>query len=266
MSKFSFFAIIISFLILSGCGLVSNTFSAKDTTKEFVETIFKNDYEKALHYMALDHEMAKNIDPEELKAGFAILKEKIVKNFGTELDYSLMNSVKRFSTKEGENTPDNTTLVNIQFSNNTDFGVFEVLLDDKSQKILNFKMLDLKQPVPSMTGFWLFGLLAICVLIFNIYVIRLIKRSDLKKKWLKYLAVICLNVPAIAYSPIDGLNFSLLKFQLLFGISFSYMGYLNSMWTLGVPLGGLYWLWKLKYNYAPEPTFDTYAEAEADEK
>jgi len=32
----------------------------------------------------------------------------------------------------------------------------------------------------------------------------------------------------------------------LFGISFSYMGYLSSVWTFGIPLGGLYWLWKLK--------------------
>ena len=24
------------------------------------------------------------------------------------------------------------------------------------------------------------------------------------------------------------------------------MGYLNSAWTFGLPLGGLYWFWKLK--------------------
>jgi hypothetical protein len=23
------------------------------------------------------------------------------------------------------------------------------------------------------------------------------------------------------------------------------MGYLNSFWTFGIPLGGIYWLWKL---------------------
>ena len=87
--------------------------------------------------------------------------------------------------------------------------------------------------------------MAICVPIFNIWIIRKIKKSDLKKKWLKYIAVIFLNVPAITYNAVYGLSFSLLSFQILFGISFSYMGYLSSAWTFGIPLGGLYWLWKL---------------------
>ena len=24
------------------------------------------------------------------------------------------------------------------------------------------------------------------------------------------------------------------------------MGYMNSMWAFGIPLGGIYWLWKIK--------------------
>lgn len=98
-----------------------------------------------------------------------------------------------------------------------------------------------------MTYFWLFGLIAICIPIFNIYVIRQIKRSDLNNKWLKYIAVIFLNVPAITYAAVNGLSFKLLNFQILFGISFGYMGFLNSFWSFGIPLGGLYWFWKLKH-------------------
>jgi hypothetical protein len=30
------------------------------------------------------------------------------------------------------------------------------------------------------------------------------------------------------------------------GLSFNYMGYLGSVWTFGVPLGGAYWFMKLK--------------------
>jgi hypothetical protein len=97
-----------------------------------------------------------------------------------------------------------------------------------------------------MTYFWLFGLLAICIPIFNIYVIRQIKRSDLKKKWLKYIAVIFINTPAITYAAVNGLSFKLINLQILFGVSFGYMGFLNSYWTFGIPLGGLYWFWKLR--------------------
>jgi len=63
---------------------------------------------------------------------------------------------------------------------------------------------------------------------------------------LKYIAVIFLNVPAFTYAAVNGFSFNLLSFQFLLGISFSYMGYLNSAWTFGLPLGGLYWFWKLK--------------------
>lgn len=55
-----------------------------------------------------------------------------------------------------------------------------------------------------------------------------------------------LNVPAITYSAIYGLSVDLLSFQILFGISFSYSGYLSSLWTFGIPFGGLYWFWKLR--------------------
>lgn len=232
--------------LLTGCDFIKNTFTYKDKTKELVETLIKEDYDKAIDCFAMEHEMAKNADKEELKKGLAAFREIIVKNFGTELNYSFMKSEKKFSTIKEENTPPNTTVALIEFSNDKEFGVFNVLFDDKSGKILNINTLDVKQPIPSMTVFWLFGLLAICIPIFNIYVIRQIKRSDLKKKWLKYIAVILLNVPAITYAAVNGLSFNLLSFQILLGVSFGYMGFLNSYWAFGIPLGGLYWFWKLK--------------------
>lgn len=232
--------------LMTGCDFIKNTFTYKDKTKELVETLIKEDYNKALDHFAMEHEMAKNTDKEEMKKGLSAFREVIVKNFGTELNYSFMKSEKKFSTIKEENTPPNTTVALIEFSNNKEFGVFNVLFDDNSGKILNISMLDVKEPIPSMTVFWLFGLLAICIPIFNIYVIRQIKRSDLKKKWLKYIAVIFLNVPAITYAAVYGLSFKLLSFQILLGVSFGYMGFLNSYWTFGIPLGGLYWFWKLK--------------------
>jgi hypothetical protein len=37
------------------------------------------------------------------------------------------------------------------------------------------------------------------------------------------------------------------------------MGYLGSIWTFGIPLGGIYWLWKLKQRKDAE-IFDTQIE------
>jgi predicted membrane protein len=107
-------------------------------------------------------------------------------------------------------------------------------------------MLEIKTPIPTMTYFLLFGLFALCIPLFNIYVIIQIKRSHFKRKWLKYIAVVLLNVPTISYAAINGLSFKLLHFQFLLGVGFHYMGYLNSVWAFGIPFGGLYWFWKLK--------------------
>lgn len=237
---------ILTVSVLGGCDFISDTFKYKDTTKEFVETLIKEDYNKCVELMAMDNEIAKNTNIDTLKMGLANFRKIIVDNWGTKLKYSFMKSEKKFSTDKSDNTPPNTTVVFVEFNNQKDFGVLQVLFDDKSKKILNIKTLDVKAPIPTMTYFWLFGLIAICIPIFNLYVIRQIKRSDLNKKWLKYIAVFFLNVPAISYAAVNGLSFQLLNFQILLGISFGYMGFLNSYWTFGLPLGGLYWYRKLK--------------------
>ena len=229
---------------LTGCNFIGNTSKYKETAKEFVEALIREDYNKSIELMAMEHEMARNTNVDTLKMALASVRNVIVENWGTELEYSLMKSEKKFSTIEANNTP-NTTVVQIEFKNKKDFGGVQFLFDDNSKKILNINILDIKLPNPAMTFFWLFGLLALCIPVFNIYVIRQIKRSNLKKKWLKYIAVIFLNVPAIMYFAVNGLSFKLLKFQLL-GIGFGYMGYLNSYWAFGIPLGGLYWFWRIR--------------------
>lgn len=238
--------IILTVSLLTSCDFVKNTFTYNDKTKEFVEYLLKEDYNNCVNLLAMEHEMAKNTNIDTMKMGLVNFRQIIVNNWGTKLEYSFMKSEKKFSSDEANNTPPNTTLVFVEFNNQKDFGVLQVLFDDNSKKILNIKPLDVKAPIPSMTLFWLFGLLAVCVPIFNIYIIRKIKRSNLKKKWLKYIAVIFLNVPAITYAAVNGFSFNLLSFQILFGVSFGYMGFLNSYWTFGLPLGGLYWFWKLR--------------------
>jgi len=237
---------ILTVFMLTSCEFISNSFTYNDKTKEFVDNLLKENYDKCIDLLALDHEMANNTNIDTIKMGLANFRQVIIKNWGTDLNYTFVNAEKTLSTNTEENAPPNTTQVQVQFSNKKNFGVFKVLFDDKSKKILNINTLDIDEPIPSMTLYWLFGIIAICIPIFNIYVIIQIKRSDLKKKWLKYIAVIFLNVPALTYAAVNGFSFDILNFQFLLGISFSYMGYLNSAWTFGFPLGGLYWFWKLR--------------------
>jgi len=236
-----------------------------------MDAVMAEDYNKVVDCMAMEHELAKNADTVQMKQGFAEFRSVILKNFGSELEYSFISAEKKFSSKKIQNIPPNSTIVIIEFSNGTRFGILRVLFDDTSGKILHFKIDDNIYPVPSMTYFWLFGILALCIPVFNIYVIIRIKKSTLKRKWLKYIAVLVFNVPGITYSAMNGIAFKLLSFQMLFGISFSLGGYLNSAWTFGIPLGGLYWLWKSRGKETPIEleekinTFGTTAEPETQE-
>jgi hypothetical protein len=244
--RISILLLLLTISLFVSCDFVKDSFTFKDKTKEFVETLMKKDYDKCVSQMALESEMGKNTNIDTLKLGLEQFRGLVERNFGDKFEYSLMKSEKKRSTIESENTPPNTTLALIEFTNEKEFGVFQVLFDDNSKKIININTLDVKAPIPNMILFWFFGVLPLAVLLFNIYAIREIKKSTLSKKWLKYLAVLFFNVPTITYSAVEGLSYKILNFQFLFGISFSFMGFMGSVWTFGIPLGGIYWLWKLK--------------------
>jgi hypothetical protein len=242
----NFLVIIFSLLILSGCEFISNTFNYKNTTEEFVESLLDENYDKCISLFAMDHRIARNSNVDSMKLGLVNFRTLIINNFGNELDYTLMNSEKKISNIKEESTPRNTTRIYVQFSNKHVYGVFKVLFDDRSKKILNINMEEVKEPIPNMTFFWIFGIIAICIPIFNIYIVWRIKKSSLNRKWIKYIAVVLINIPTFTYTASGEGLVELFSIQFLFGIGFNYMGYLNAAWSIGIPIGGLYWLWKLK--------------------
>ena len=238
--------LIFSLFLLTSCEFIQDSFTYKEKTENFVDNLMKKNYDECISQMALESELGRNSDKDSLKIGLNEFRILIAKNFGEKFEYSFMKSEKKRSTIESENTPPNTTQAFVEFSNEKEFGVFKILFDDSSKKILHITTLNVKESKPNMFVFWLFAIIPLSVLAFNIYVIRKIKKSNLKKKWLKYLAVTVLNTPAISYAAVGGLSFKLINFQILMGIGFTLMGYLGSVWTIGIPLGGIYWLWKLK--------------------
>lgn len=238
-----YFFIALTLCMLTGCDMITNMFTYKDTTKGFVESLFKEDYDTSIEYLVEEYRDA-SISTDSLKLILSTFRQYTVDRFGTDIDYSFLTAQKIRSTIESENTPPGMTEVMIQISNKKDFGIIKVLFVDDTNKISKIDVVNIN-PIPSMVGFWLFGLLAICIPIFNIYVIIKINRSSLKKKWIKYIAVIALNAPTLVYSAINGFSVKVLNLQLLFGIGFSLSGYMNSYWAFGIPIGGLFWIWRL---------------------
>ncbi|RDC64515.1 hypothetical protein AHMF7616_03129 [Adhaeribacter pallidiroseus] len=208
--------------------------------------------------MALEHASAQKVNVQKLKDGLSSFRELVVHNFGEEVEYTFIKTEKTFTTGENKQLP-NTTVLYLQLENKREFGYFQVLFDDQSNKILNIQLQDVKQPIPSLTIFWFFGFLATMVFAFNVYMIVQVRRSNVRKKWQKYLAIIFLNVPTIGWSAVGGFFFKLLNFQIMLGIGFSMMGYLNTVWSLGMPLGSLYVLWKLKNGLYETTDDDTLA-------
>lgn len=231
--------------LMTGCEFLRDTGTYKTTAKEFIEALLKEDYNTCISHVAMDHERAKGINVDTLKKRLGSIRATIIENFGADLDYTFMKAEKTFgSTNDRDDT--NTTTLLLQFSNNKEFGVLEFAFDDVSKKILSLNVKDVKESVPSTAIFWLFGLVALCVPVFNIYMLIKIRNSNLRKKWLKYIAVILLNVPTITFALMSGITLNIFNFQILLGISFAFMGYLNATWSFGIPLGGLYWFWRLK--------------------
>jgi len=228
---------------LNGCNLINSLSSYRTTTESFTNSLINRDFDKCISLMAVGK--ANDADIRQLKVSLDTFSNVIVKNFGNKLEYSFMKAEKKFSSDKEDNLPPNTTLVQIEFHSDKYVGVMEVLFDDKTKKIDNIKALDVKQPIPDMTKFWLFGIFAAIVLTFNIYTIVMVKRSGLKRKWLAYIGIILLNVPTIQYHAIEGLFFKPLYFQILLGVSFQTTGYFGSVWDVAIPLGAIIALWRI---------------------
>ncbi|MBB5333449.1 hypothetical protein [Chryseobacterium koreense] len=227
------------------CSFLQNTMEYKETSKKFMNTLLNKSVDESIPYFAMESETAKDANVEEMKNGLENFRQKFITLFGKNIEYDFMSSQKRFSTEEKNNTPPNSTIVLMQFKNEKDFGVLQFLFDDKSKKILNVTPLDVKYPIPNMTLYYVLGVLALIVTTFNIYMINKIRKSGLKRKWLKYIAIILLNFPTFIYNPVTGFSFKLFQFTFI-GFGFSAMGYLNSSITIGVPVAAIYWYWKLK--------------------
>jgi hypothetical protein len=227
---------------LSSCDYYRNAFVHGGAAKEFMNDLMHKDYDKCVDLM--DGKMAATSGARDtLKSNLNQFHDRIAKDFGDDPSFSYLRAQKK-STMTMSYIP-NTTTVFLQISNDKDLDVIEVLFNDKTGKLMNIKSRDMKAAIPDMGNFWFFGICTLGVFLFNIYMLRRVKRSDMVKKWQKYLAIILLNAPTIGYAQVSGVIL-MYRIQLFFGVNFIKMGYPSSAWMFGIPLGSLYILWQLK--------------------
>jgi uncharacterized membrane protein YhaH (DUF805 family) len=239
------FCVLLLTIAVSGCSFLSNTMEYNGTAKEFGNALMREDYNRCIELMPVDSH-SHFYSRDTLLHGMAALRKKIVSNFGTELNFTFAGTKKNLFSINANRPPANLTPLEMQIDNGQHFGLLHFEFDDNSRKIAHVRIQAFKSVIPPMWLFWLVGIFAVGVLVFNIYtMVRIRRRRDIRRKWLKYLAIVFLNAPVVVYTAMGNLSLKLLTVT-FFGLGFGLTGYLGSVWQIGIPIAALYWTWYMR--------------------
>lgn len=247
--------LLLLFLITNSCQFYSNTKEYKKSAVVFMDNIMNGKIDENIDLFALEHEGMKNMDKNVLNEGLYQFRTDMISQYGKEVEFTFLGANKHYSTNN--NTIPNSTNVNILFQNDKNYGIIKFIYDDNTKKVLNVSPEFSNQPLPSMVLFYAVAIIGLAIPIFNIYVFNMIRKSQLKLKWLKYIALIFLNFPTIKYAPLDGFDFQFFNFQLL-GYGFNFTSIFSTL-AIALPIGAIYWFWKLK-KIQKEQEYNQFAE------
>ncbi|MDF9801440.1 hypothetical protein OKW21_006749 [Catalinimonas alkaloidigena] len=233
---------ILPFLILliftTGCSFLNSSSEGYDNAVSQVNAIANGDFDEAISYFDID--LSDTAQVNQLKRGIPNIQTAITENFGTDFDLSFSKSDKKFSfsTADDEESVIEPLKVKIQIKNDTHFGIIEATINEQNNKIQYINLLNYKEEIPSYLLLYLAGLIALGVATLNIMAIRRIRKSKLKRKWLRIIGVLVFNVPTITLTALG--HFSLdISFQILLGIGFSATGIEETLVTFGIPIGSI---------------------------
>lgn len=229
--------------LVTGCSFLNSSSEGYDNAVNQVNAIANGNYEEAITYFDLEPTDTAQI--KQLKGALPNLQTAITENFGTEYDLSFSKSNKSFKFSTSEESSVDPLKVKIQIKNDSHFGIIEATINEQNNKIQYINLLNYKKEIPSFLLLYLAGLIAIGVAVLNIIAINRIRKSALKRKWLRIIGVLFFNVPAITVTALG--HFSLeISFQMLLGVGFSATGIDETLVTFGIPLGSIVTLIMMK--------------------
>ncbi|MFT5780260.1 MAG: hypothetical protein ACI837_003221 [Crocinitomicaceae bacterium] len=241
MNRILFLLVLIVFT--TGCSFLNSSSEGYDNAVSQVNAIVSGDFDEAISYFDID--LSDTAQVNQLKRAIPNIQKAITENFGTEYDLSFSKSDKSFKFSTAEESSVEPLKIKIQIKNDTHFGVIEATINEQNSKIQYINLLNYKEEIPSYLLLYLAGLIAIGVAALNVMAIRRIRKSNLKKKWLRIIGVLVFNVPAITLTALG--HFSLdISFQILLGIGFSATGIDETLVTFGIPIGSILTLIMMK--------------------
>lgn len=97
----------------------------------------------------------------------------------------------------------------VQISDRHHFSFFKITMDSQN-RVLSVQMAGDIYPIPNMQAmWWIGGGVLLVVFLFNVYVLIRVYKSDVTRKWLKYLIIALLNLPVIGYTSVGGVFFNI---------------------------------------------------------
>lgn len=238
-------SMLVFLVFLTGCSFLNSSSEGYQNAVGQVNAIANGDFDEAVSYFDMD--LTDTAQVNTLKRQLPNLQSAITENFGKDFKLSFASSDKKFSfsTASDEGTVIEPLKVKIQIKSDTHFGIIEATINEQTNKIKYINLLNYKEEIPSFILIYLAALIAIGVAALNIKAINRIRKSELKRKWLRIIGVLFFNVPAITLTALGSLNIDI-SFQMLLGVSFSATGIDQTFITFGIPIGSIVTLIKVK--------------------
>ncbi len=228
--------ILIALIVLAG--LTScNSFHKKESV-EYVKNLAKGNYGQTIAVTDTSFNDMTNQD--------SILKftqnigDYINFLFGKEPEITFLSSEKKL-TISNNNSAANNEVVQLEIANETTYAIIIMNYNPSTGKVKGIQIGQTQQIIP-MTKYWVSLAIGLLVIAFIIYTIVKIKRSDTKKKWLKYILTILINCPTMVISA-QTMTLQLFKIQ-LFGFGFTFFGHQYNV-NVAFPLAAIVILYML---------------------
>ncbi len=233
-------------VILYSCNNDTQERPKEELVLDFVKNIISGNYQKCNPFLVEDqrvHDSAIFL--------FDGLRYRVTSEFEHDLQFKHIGYAKTLLNlgidKEDQYQHQSLEWRYVQIEDKRMFSLFRVGLTAKG-KVVAISMLNELYRKPNMKYFWAIGIVFLMiVLTINIYAAIRVYRSNVVKKYLKYITIVLFNIPVLGCNALTGPFFNLFSFQ-LFGIGFGNSNYFETFWTIGFPLGALFVLWKLRNN------------------
>lgn len=238
--------IVFALITLTTTGLITSVFITKgyvSSVEPFFTSLLEGRFEDARQSLFI----LSNADPllfsdEKLTALQVALKASLNDLVAVRFN----RSQKTFSTNQSEATPDGTTRVFFDLVSRDQYIEVETLIDDKSQKIQYLNFPGAARQVPNVAILWLVAAMFLTIPALNIWAMVVIRTHLQKGRMWRYVTVLLFNIPTITYFATGNINLNLLANQMVLGWSLDLSGLSRASVSIGLPLGAIFWILKLR--------------------